>query len=395
MRPDAPVRFSESWIERLGLKRALSQPSRIVLRTLQRHPERVLLSVIGIALGASLLVLGNYTSDAVNALSDTVFNVAQRYDAVVTFVQPTSGSALDDLGRLPGVLDVEPMRAVAVRLGHGQRSRTVAITGVARGARMNRVIDGIGTVVTLPPDGLVMSAKLAELLGTGPGGHVRVELLEGAKTTRDATVRGVISDFMGINCYMDMDALHRFVVEGQTLSGAYLQVDRAREDELFRQLKVTPRVAGVLPRRAAIESLENTMTDTLRKVQVIYALFASIIAFGVVYNNARISLSERSRELATLRVIGFTRGEISFILLGELALVTLVAVPLGLAFGYVLAAGMVRIADTEMFRLPLVVGERSYAISALVIVAATTVSALVVRRRLDRLDLVEVLKSRE
>jgi putative ABC transport system permease protein len=395
MRPDVPMRFSESWIERVGLRRLLSQPSRIVVRTLQRHSERVLLSVIGIGLGTSLLVLGQYTGDAVNTLTDTVFNVAQRYDTLVTFVEPTSASALDDLRRLPGVIDVEPMRAAAVRLSNDQRTRTLAISGLQHGARMNRVIDGTGTIVTLPGDGLVLSAKLAQLLGTRAGDRVRVELLEGRKSTRDVTVKAVISDFMGINCYMDLDALHRLLEEGPTLSGAYLQIDRTRERDLFRQLKITPRVAGVLPRRAAIDSLRTTMTDTLLKVQAIYALFASIIAFGVVYNNARISLSERSRELATLRVIGFTRPEISFILLGELALVTVVAVPLGLLFGHGLAASMVRMAETEMFRLPLVIAQRSYAISALVIIVATAASALVVRRRLDRLNLVEVLKSRE
>lgn len=395
MRPETPVSFSESWIERTLPRRAFSQPARIIVRTLQRHPERVLLSVLGIALGAALLVLGNYTRDALDALSDTLFNVAQRYDVMVTFAQPASAQGLDDLRRLPAVIDVEPMRVVAARLSAGPRSRTVAITGVAAGARMNRVIDGTQLVVSLPPDGLVLSQKLAELLGTGEGQRVWVELLEGTKTTRQLTIAATVSDYLGTNAYMDLEALHRLMAEGQTLSGAYLQIDPAGEEGIYRQLKATPRVAGVLPRRAAIASLEDTVADMLRRVQVVYAIFASIIAFGVVYNNARISLSERSRELATLRVIGFTRGEIPYILLGELALVTTVAVPIGLALGYGVAAAMVRLASTEMFRLPLVIGMNSYAESGLVIVAATVLSALVVRRQLVRLDLVEVLKTRE
>ena len=183
--------------------------------------------------------------------------------------------------------------------------------------------------------------------------------------------------------------------EGETLSGAYLQVDRASERALYARLKATPRVAGVLRKRAAIESLQATFASMMRKVQAIYVVFASIIAFGVVYNSVRISLSERSRELATLRVIGFSRGEVSYILLGEVALVTLVAVPLGLVLGYGLAAAVVRASDSEMFRIPLVIGPDTYALSAVSIVVATVLSALVVRHRLDHLDLVEVLKTRE
>jgi putative ABC transport system permease protein len=194
---------------------------------------------------------------------------------------------------------------------------------------------------------------------------------------------------------MELATLHQLLHEGDTLSGAYLQVDRAAEPALFRRLKTTPRVAGVLSRRAAIDNFDTSVADTLRKAQVIYVLFAAVIAFGVVYNSARISLSERSRELATLRVIGFGRGEISYILLGELALVTLAAVPLGLVMGYGFVAGLVRSVDTEMFRIPLVIAPTSYAAAGATTVVATAISALVVRRRLDHLDLVEVLKTRE
>jgi putative ABC transport system permease protein len=395
MRPEIPASFSESWVERAGFKSALSQPDRIILRTLQRHPKRALLSVIGIALGASLVVLGNFTGDAVDALSDTLFSLAQRYDVMVTFAHPTSPGALDEMKRMPGVVTAEPMRAVAVRLFVGPRSRTVAITGVPAEARLSRVVDGTTPVAALPPEGLVVSRKLAEVLDARRGQMVHVELLEANRAARDLPIVATIADLMGTNAYMDLEALHRLVAEDQVLSGAYLQIDRASEDALYRQLKATPRVAGVLARRAAMVSLETTVADMLRRVQVVYVIFATVIAFGVVYNNARISFSERSRELATLRVIGFTRAEVSYILLGDLAVVTLVAVPLGLALGYGFAAFVVRLADTEMFRLPLVISVRSYAVAALVITGATILSALIVRRRLDQLDLVEVLKTRE
>ncbi len=395
MRPEVPATYSVSWIERAGVRRLLSQPTRIILRTLQRHPGRVALSIGGIALGGSLLVVGNFTRDAVNAIVDMQFNLAQRSDVTVTLVEPSSASALDDLRRLPGVIDAEAFRSVPVRLRFGARFRYVAVIGMAPAARLNRVVDAPGRPVALPSGGLVLSAKLAELLHVGAGDEVTLEVLEGTRASRQVPVSGVVHEYLGTSAYMNEDALHRLLGEGQTVSGAYLQVDRVRESALYRQLKATPRVAGVLPRRAAMESFETTVAEALRKGQVVYILFATIIAFGVVYNSARISLSERSRELATLRVIGFTRAEISYVLLGELAVVTCAAVPLGLLAGYEFAAVLVRATDTEMFRLPLVVSSRSYAISAVVIAMATLISGMVVRRKLDHLDLVEVLKTRE
>ncbi len=395
MRPEVPASFSESWAERAGVKRLLSQPARIILRTLQRHPGRVALAVAGIALGASLLVIGNFTRDAIDTMLDTQFNVAQRSDVTVTFVEPTSSSALDDLRHFPGVIAAEPFRAVPVRLRFGSRYRDVGVMGLAASARLNRVVDAPQRAVPLPADGLVLSAKLADLLGLREGDRATVEVLEGSRLVRQVPVTRIVHEYMGTNAYMEIDALHHLLREGGTLSGASLEIDSAREGALYQQLKATPRVAGVLSRRAAMDSFETTVADMLRKGQIIYVVFATVIAFGVVYNSARISFSERARELATLRVIGFTRGEISYILLGELALVTLMAVPLGLLTGYGFVAALVRATDTEMFRLPLVVGRGSYAISALTIVVATAISALVVRRRLDHLDLVEVLKTRE
>jgi putative ABC transport system permease protein len=395
MRPEVPVRFSETWIERAGLKRLLSQPARIIFRTLQRHPGRALLSVFGIALAASLLVVGRFSPDAVDEMLNVQFNLAQRYDVMVSTVEPASPAALDEFRRLPGVMDVEPFRAVPVRLRVGQRSRRTAILGVAAGARLNRVVGASHQALDLPPQGLVLSTELASLIGAGRGDLVTVEVLEGIRPVKAVPIADLVDEYMGTNAYMDLDALHRLMEEGATLSGAYLLVDGSLVDALYRQLKATPHVGGVLLKRAAVESFKGTYQQMLAAMEGVFVLFASVIAFGVVYNTARISLSERSRELATLRVIGFTRAEISYILLGELVLVTLAAIPLGLVMGRWFSAAIAVASDSEMFRIPVVIEPPTYAYAAVVIIVATAISALIVRRRLDHLDLVEVLKTRE
>ncbi len=395
LRPEPPARYRESLLERAGVKRWLSQPGRMIVRNLSRRPARAALSVLGIALGSAMMVLGTFTLDAVELMMNVQFHLAQRYDALVTFLEPTSARALHEAARLPGVTAVEAFRAVPVRLHAGHRSRQASIMGLPARPRLNRVLDADARPVTLPPQGLMLSRALGEILGLSPGDRVEVEVLEGARPRRCVAVADLVDEFMGTNAYMELGALRRLMREGETLSGTFLAVERAAEPELYRRLKATPRVAGVLLKRAALESFEQTLAENIALVRMINLAFAAVIAFGVVYNAARISLSERSRELATLRVIGFRRAEISYILLGELALLTLVAVPAGLALGYLMAVGTIHAYQTELFRIPLVVAPRTHALAATTTLVAAVLSGAVVRRRLDRLDLVAVLKERE
>jgi putative ABC transport system permease protein len=282
-----------------------------------------------------------------------------------------------------------------VRLRFGHRSRQAAITGLATDARLNRVIDVSLRPVKLPPEGLVISAKLAELLAVRPGDTVVLEVLEGSRPTRHVPVTDVVDEFMGMSAYMEIDALRRMMREGSNLSGAYLQVDERHAEKLYRKLKTIPAVAGVSRKAAAIESFNKVIKDTLGVSIFFNVLFACIITVAVVYNTARISLSERSHELASLRVLGFTRAEISIVLLGELAILTLLALPVGLVLGYLLSLLMVTAFETELYRIPLVITRRVLAFSAITVLTSSALSALLVRRRLDRLDLVEVLKTRE
>ena len=395
MRPEAPAVYRESWIERLGLKRLLFQPARMILRSLQRRPLRAAISVTGIAFGAALMIFGSFFYDSMDVLLDTQFNVAQRQDVTVSFVEPASARAFHEVEHLPGVVYAEPMRSVPARLRFGHRTRQIGITGLRSDAQLLRVVDTSLRPLELPPGGLILSRKLAEILDTRPGETLTVEVLEGARPVRRVVVAGLVEEYMGTAAYMEIGALQRLMQEGGTVSGATLQVDTAFLDDLYRRLKATPAVAGVNLKRAAMDSFEKMLEETIYIMIFFNVFFSGIIAFGVVYNTARISLSERSRELATLRVIGFTRGEISFILLGELAVVALIAVPLGLLLGYGLAAVTVIAFDTELYRFPLVVTARTYAWSAITVLTAVALSGLIVRRKLDRLDLVAVLKTKE
>lgn len=395
MRPPSPAQYRPSVVERGWLGRSLSNITRIILRNIERRPFRSLASVAGISLAMAILVVGLFLIDAMHVLKEMQFSYVQRQDMTLGFTDPVSARALFELGSLPGVRYVEPLRSVPVRLRRGHRSRNLTVLGLPEAPTLNRIVDLSGRIVAPPPQGLLLSQTLAEILQVSAGDHVQMEVLEGSRPVRDVAVAGFVEEFMGLSVYMDEDALHRLMREGNSLSGAYLQVDPAELPRLYRKLKSTPKVAGVSLTRDALRSFERTMDENMGIMTTITVVFAVIIAFGVVYNAARVSLSERSRELASLRVLGFRRSEISVILLGELALLTVLSLPPGAGLGVLMAKGILASVENELYRIPLVITPQNLARAALIVAAAALVSGWAVRRRLDRLDLVAVLKVQE
>ncbi|MGE5816039.1 MAG: ABC transporter permease [Acidobacteriota bacterium] len=395
MRPEPPASYHQSVIETPFIARQLGNAGRMVLRNLVRHPFRAVASIVGIAFAAAILVVGFVFLDAMDALITLQFSVAERQDVTINFVEPRSADALYALEHLPGVISAEPQRIVAARIRAQHRHRNIAVTGVVSQPKLRRIVNRHGDPVSVPPAGLVLSRKLGEVLDVAPGDEVVLEVLEGTRPSIRLPVAGLVDDVLGVSAYMNIDALHRLMRESNVLSGGALMVDPAAERALNSRLKRLPAVAGTAFRSAVIRNFRDTMAANMNIMIGSTVLFAGIIAFGVVYNSARVSLSERSRELASLRVLGFTRAEISLILLGELALLTIIALPVGAVLGYGLAQAIAQSLDSEVYRFPLIVSRPAIAWAFLTVIAASLISALVVRRRLDRLDLVAVLKIRE
>jgi putative ABC transport system permease protein len=395
MRPEAPAKYRRTVLETPLLSRYLGTAGRMVLRNIARHPFRAGASIFGISFAVAILMIGFVFNDAIDRLILTQFWEAERQDVTVNFVEPRSDDARHALARLPGVIAVEPQRTVAVRVQAGHRERYLAITGVPPNPRFKRIVDRNGDPIHLPPGGVVLSLTLAEVLGITTGDIVTMEVLEGLRPTRRVEVSGLVDDVLGLSAYMDMDALHRLMQEGDVTTGALMLIDQAQEGKLSTTLKGVPSVAGTGFKRAVLRRFREVMAANMGLSIFINLVFAGVIAFGVVYNAARVSLSERSRELASLRVLGFTRAEISLILMGELALLTLVSLPVGGFLGYSLAAVIVGSIDSEVYRFPLYVSRQAVAWSFLGIIGAALVSGLIVRRKLDGLDLVAVLKIRE
>lgn len=395
MRPPAPERFRAGWVDRSGLGRLLSQPSRIILRNLGRHRLKAGLSMVGIALSGSLLMVGSYQFGAVDQLLDLQYRKVLTMDLQVGFTEPTSEGVLASLRAAPGVRFAEGFRSVPVRLIHGHREERSVLLGMETHPQLRGVLDADQAPVALPPGGVLLTGYLAQSLHLSPGDILQVEVLEGHRRTRALELAGVIHEPIGTGAYMERRALNRLMGEGPALSGAWLLVDEARMEPLFDTLWRAPRIAEV----SRMDVLEGRFRDyiqgTLLVMMGILLTMAGSITFAVAYNNARIAFAERSRELATLRVLGFSRGEVGWILIGEMGLITLLAIPLAWLLGTGLVIWLNQALAADLFRLPLAFTPRIYAFSAAGVLLATVLSMLLIGRRLYHLDMLSALKTTE
>ena len=394
MRPLAPGRYRRSLIERVPRLRT-SPALRMILRNIERRPLRSALTTGGIAAAVAIVIMGNFFRDAIEVIVDANFNLAMRGDIAVWTTDPVDAAAARALARIPGVLQVEPGRSVAVRFVHGQRSESGAIQGYAAPPQLRRIIDVDSKQTSPGPDGLLMSDRLADKLGLRVGDTVTVEVREGRRPVRQVVLERTVRDMMGLNAYMDRQALNRMLGDGDVASLFSIAVERGAAQRVLDATQAMPRVAGAFSKATMLRNMQEVSARNILIMSTILTLFAGVIAVGVVYNNARIALAERSWELASLRVLGFTRAEVSTLLLGELALGIAVALPLGMFLGWALTHTLVELMRSDQFFFPVVIRPRTYAWAALCVVGAGLASALVVRRRIDRLDMVAALKTRE
>ncbi|MCE9575390.1 MAG: ABC transporter permease [Deltaproteobacteria bacterium] len=395
MRPPTPLSYRRSLLERLGLSSLIGASATMVVREIVRRPVRFLFSTVGIAMGVSIVIMGRFSWDSFDRVFDDQFVREQQEDLIVGLDRARPARAVRELAHIPGVLTAEGQRMVPVRFRAGARYRDSALFGMPDPPVLRHLLDHGEVLVTPPTDGVLMTDQLAEDLGLAVGDPVDVEILEGDWATRTLVVSGLIDETFGLQAYARSEWLDRFVRSEPRVTTVLLEVEADRADDVRARLKELPAVVGVTSTQRIIDNYRKQTGETMLTITIILTLSAAAIAVGVVYNNARIALSMRGRDLATLRVLGFTRREISSVLLGELGVQVLLGVPLGLYLGYWLARMFAAAVDPEFMRFPLYIAPRTYALAAAVALIAGVISALLVRRKLDRLDLVAVLKASE
>lgn len=394
MAPPAPAAYRQrmGWLRR---RVALRQTGVMVARHLLRWPFRTLSSIVGVAMAVAVLVASLWSFGSIDHMVDITFFRSERHDAVIVFGNPEPARSVFAARQMPGVMVAEPFRAVTARISHRNLSKRLAVVGRPAGAQLSRVLDPELRVMDMPEAGLILSEALAEALQVRPGDLVTLEVLEGARPTVTLPVSGVSLGYVGLGAAMEIGALNRLMREGALVSGLNLQIDAAEQAAFHAAAKAAPKTELVTVAALTLDRFRQTLAENITVMISVYAGLATIIAVGVVYNFARIALSEQGRELASLRVLGFTRAEVAGVLFGELAVVVLLAQPLGWLFGHGIGLAMVAAFSSDLYRVPFVMGREVYAASSLIVLFAALLSALAIRARIDKLDMIEVLKTRE
>jgi putative ABC transport system permease protein len=394
MRPPAPGHYRRTLLERLGITR-IPTAARMILRNMERRPWRSALSIGGVAAAVAIVIMGNFFRDAIDYIVETQFTLAMRNDVSVWTLEVVPAMAGQELQRLPGVRRVEASRSVPVTLVNGHLRERSQIQGRDAAALLSRIVDLNQHAHRISGDGLVLTDRLARKLGVRVGDNLQVDVLEGRTRTLHLVVEATVSEMMGLNAYMRRSALNRILGDGDLANGFALSLVPGHEDAVLAATRGMPQVAGAFSKATTLRNMQEISARNIRIMSTVLTIFASVIAIGVVYNNARIALAERTWELASLRVLGFSRAEVSGLLLGEMAISIALALPLGMALGLGLVHLIAALLQTDQFHFPVVISAHTYAWAGICVVAAGLASALVVRRRIDRLDMVAALKTRE
>ncbi|MCZ8323842.1 MAG: FtsX-like permease family protein [Sphingomonadaceae bacterium] len=395
MRPPAPARYSSGPLSSRLVRLLPDEPSRMILRGFFRRPLRTIASVLGLAMALALYVASASSTDNVERLIQLVFERGQRADLALSFTEPRDGRVRRELALLPGVQRAEPYRAIAAELIHGPHREREAVLGLPRGSALMRIVALDGTTIEPPPGGALISSQLARKLDIAAGDRLEVQVTEGQRQRFSLPITAVVDVPLGASLVIERGALNRLLREGDVATGAYLMTDPQQAPALFARLKQTPLVASVSVAANAVRGIRETIAESMGIVTLFNTLFAMLIVVGVTYTGARISLSERARDLASMRVLGFRKGEAGFVLVGEQALLALAALPLGLVLGMALSRYIASSFSSDMFMIPAAVSARTLAEGVLVVAVAAAATAVLVRRSADRLDLVRALKTRE
>ncbi|MBT8148699.1 MAG: FtsX-like permease family protein [Pseudomonadales bacterium] len=395
MQPAAPAVYRRALVERMPLAANLSQASRMILRNMERQGIKTLLAIIGLAAACGVMMVGNFQQDAVDKMLHVQFKLTQKEDIAVSFDDALAKRALYSLDNVPGVNYVEGLRIAPATLRFEHREYRSSVTGFAHAPQLRQLRDANLNTIAIPAQGLLVTDHLAHKLGFSVGDRVEVEFIDGAQKRKQVEVAGLTSEYLGLGSYMALDALNRLIGEGPAVNSALLSIDQQHAQDIYQRLRDMPAIIAINLRQTVIDAFNESLQRILVAFTLINATLGAVIAFGVVYNTMRIAFAERARELASLRVLGYTRGEVAYTLLGELALLTLISLPLGFALGALLCDVMSSGLQSDLYRVPLVLAPRTYGFSALVVIVSALFSGLIIWRRICHLDLVHVLKTRE
>ena len=234
MQPPAPPRFRRGLTDRLTAAMHFSQPAMMIVRSITRWPFRAATNAFGLAMAVAVLAAASFFDDAMDKMMDVTFTLANRQDALMIFTSTLPERALVEVARLPGVIALEGQLAEPVLLRHGQFQKHTTLEARRPDTDLSRIVGGSGRVVSVPPGGLVLSARVADQLHLKPGEPVEVDFLTGRRETLTLPLTGTIEQYIGIAAYIDFDTLNALRRQAPRVSLANFTLDPSRRSAFDR-----------------------------------------------------------------------------------------------------------------------------------------------------------------
>ncbi len=395
----APKPAEEQPIVHVGVLAALWQRLpltwRIAVRNTFRNRARTLFSAGGVAVAMMILVVGRTTNDFVDFIIEHHFGKVELADVRVEFVNERPESAAYDVRHVDGVRRVEGIYQIGADLRKAWRTKFVAILGLPRENRLYRVLDRSGARTRVPPQGLIVPRMLADRLDLRPGDTVGLDPFVEDLDERDAVVRGVVDEYMGMNVYADRKHLARLLGKGPMLTGAMATVERRRLKQVMDSLDDLPGVRAVTATGQTLESFMESVEELIGVAVLVQTIAGAVIAFAVIYNASSVSIAEQERDLACMHSLGYSRRQVADIATHEVMPLGLIGVILGVPLAILVSHIIADAFETDLYRLPMVVRPVTYLTCAVLVLCFLFISRWLVRRRVYRIDIVRRLKTRE
>jgi putative ABC transport system permease protein len=397
MRPPPPEKGGRVLIERIPfLWKPLPFRCKMIFRAIFRNPFRSSVSIFASMISTALILSALANVDSLHYLMSYEFEKVSHQDITVSLRNPKGLELSSELMRMPSISGTEPQLLIVCDFKNGALKKRSGVTGMIRNNILNTPLDKNGTPVAIPETGLILSKKLAEILYLKTGDHVRLRPLIGRRTEVIASVAGIVDTYLGLSAYADIGYLSRLL--GEELSANIVLGKTCNKSEwknLYSALKKRPAVVGISERTRSLTQMDERFGKVMGTMIFMTVFFAGLIAFGSILNTALVSLSERSREVGTLRVLGYTPAQITWIFSGESHLLNSVGIVLGLIAGIGLSKLVSAAYSTELYRFPSVIYPSRLVISAILMFFFITLAQLIIYRMITRFPWLEVLKVKE
>ena len=396
MREKSPQSGKKIIVEKIDLIwRNISYLEKIIIRNLFRYKKRALLISIGVIFSSAILLVALSMSDSMNFMIKQQYGNIQDYDIKVKLSKLISVEELNNIKNITHVKELEPVLETGVEISNGWKSKNVGFTALVKDPQMYKVEDKNGNAISIPKNGILISEKLANTLGVKVNDSVNIKFYFPGKDKKEMVVKGIVVQYLGLSTYTSMDNLNGILGEGMIASSAVLKLDNINfENEVKDKLRDMPNVTSVESKTDSLNALLKTMGGMEASIGV-YIILSGILLIAVLYNIATINIFERQRELATLKVLGFTNNEVKKLIFNENYIIVIFGMIIGLPFGKWLGAYLMASSSTDAYTIPYIIEIKTYIIAIILTLLFTAITNLTLMKKIKALDMIEVLKNKE